>query len=140
MPDTPQSLKNVASLDLCKELYELSGWGDTDQIWVKRIRSSYRNGAPFYQWTVSRENRSYRMRQADRHPAYSLGYLLRKLPGYVGDEFLDMCWYGDGWECAYQRSRRGLWNAEIGSHHAKTPEDAACKLAIELFKQGVLTP
>jgi hypothetical protein len=31
-----------------------------------------------------------------------------------------------------------MWNVQIGSHSADYPEDAACKLAISLFKQGIL--
>lgn len=60
-------------------------------------------------------------------PSYDLGYVLRKLP--PGSRVF--------------RATNGSW-AAVRSSHAKatwteTPEDAAAKLAIELFKQGILT-
>ncbi|SRR5258706_5170776 len=48
---------NVASLKLCKDLYELSGWSDTIE--------NFRESAHLTK---------------DRVPAYDLGYLMRKLP------------------------------------------------------------
>ena len=66
-------------------------------------------------------------------PAYDLGYLLRMLPtgcyiatrqtgatASTGNAFTYKTPYG------------------IIKEKAETPEDAVCKLAIELFKQGVL--
>ena len=59
-------------------------------------------------------------------PYYSLGFILRKLPEKIS---LD---HGvDGWNCYH-------YGFSIRAH-ADTPEDAACRLAIELFKQGILT-
>ena len=52
---------NVASKDLCQELYELSGWSDPDV----ELRSDIQYG-------------------------YTLGYLLRKLPMYVKGGRLEM--------------------------------------------------
>lgn len=125
---------NVASLENCKKLYELSGWEDAYAWWNFSDDAPEEDPTPKRTWYLQYGSDGW----GARCPAYDLGYLLRKLPGHIGDEFLDMCWYGDGWEFAYQRSRRGLWNAQIGSHHAKTPEDAAALLAIELFEQGIL--
>lgn len=97
---------NVASLELCRELYELSGWEDgyeSTMDWHQPVDGS--RGAP----------------------AYDLGYLLRKLPlGELRNR--------DGLYSAWQNN-----SANVAPQYAETPEDAACKLAIELFKQGVLT-
>lgn len=95
-------MSDVASLDLCKELYEVSEW-EAD---------AFRDGIT---------------------PAYDLGYLLRKLPVHISIEShatLD----GKG-----SRWYKAVDNSAEESCRAVTPEDAAAKLAIELFKQGVLT-
>lgn len=109
---------NVASLELCKELYELSGWDDTTLAYFQ-----YEDGSievyqdPKYGDFVAH--------------AYDLGYLLKKLsPGYgvfnlTHDDLNNQWWFSD-----------------VVSHKfivADTPEDAACRLAIALFKQKILT-
>lgn len=105
---------NVASLELSKELYELSGWTGTALLWQP-------DGDIGLMGPTSSE----------RPPAYDLGYLLRKLPlvrlQHVALESDDL----KRWLC----SVKSVSMAE----HAETPENAAAKLAIELFKQGVLT-
>jgi hypothetical protein len=109
---------HVANLELCKELFEVSGWDYTTFWWF--------NDQPENRILLASElqndNGTFKRRIS---PAYDLGYLLRKLPG----------------NCDLTRLSNGLWkiahNARFAS--ADTPEDAAAKLAIELFKQGVLT-
>lgn len=103
---------NVASLSLCKELYELSRWKvpiETTSLNPADIPAYYDNGKYIC-------------------PAYTLGYLLRKLPKnsvmlVADDERLKSTPMA-----AYDNYR---FTADI-------LEDVACKLAIELFKQGVL--
>jgi hypothetical protein len=124
---------NVASLELCKELYELSGWITPDFSYVSdNIRNDdERNYArqfrPVYEG-MAKEPGTYRF------PAYDLGYLLRKLPAPKGSGNLKLELSSDTnqWYCYYG----------IGIYYgatADTPEDAAAKLAIVLFKQGVLS-
>lgn len=119
---------NVASLDLCKELYELSG-----KTWHEEIIYSWHKDYGEYViedfWTGS------------ICPAYDLGYLLRKLPDYA----------------KLFRNNQGKWFAAAvtgGFRHpdnqlgqpdtahewyiADTPEDAAASLAIKLFQEGIL--
>lgn len=103
---------NVASLELCKELYELSVWetGTTG--------FSYHNGSIVFGWVQGSV------------PAYTLGYLLRKLP----------------FNCPIAKGMAGRWVISRYNDEAEpvekiwgdTPEDAACRLAIELFRKGVL--
>ncbi|MDI9934734.1 hypothetical protein QM806_04595 [Rhodococcus sp. IEGM 1351] len=67
-------------------------------------------------------------------PAYSVGYLLQKLPHSVEvrNHFMNE---------DFGVIQIGGWANEMRSRlnvTADTPEDAACKLAIELFKQGDL--
>lgn len=105
---------NVASLELCKELYELSGW--SSQITHNEPTPS-----------------SSLVDQVPICPAYDLGYLLRELPHRArvirhNPPYTDVDCYLVTWNTSshnYQFSE-------------DTPEDAACKLAIELWKQGVL--
>lgn len=114
-------MNNVASLELCKELYELSGWANTKEQYLTDF---------------------YRNRDGDIiAPKYDLGYLLRKLRGLRPriHEVIDKVKYHNKvdyieYDCyAYTHN-------DVFSAHADTPENAACKLAIELFKQGILKP
>lgn len=63
-------------------------------------------------------------RHEPKVPYYSLGYLMRKLPDDDYELFKNSSWL-----------MRGMAGPTT---FAGTPEDAAAKLAIELFKQGIL--
>lgn len=108
-------MSNVASLELCKELYELSGWEDTEFIWYQDYSK------PVH---IEVDVKSY-----DEAPAYDLGYLLRKLQPNAHN----MIFHTGSYTATYDY---GIGQAYVAT--ANTPEDAACKLAIELWKQGVL--
>lgn len=132
----------VASLELCKELYGLSLWQPVDDLpndaatdarfWLERTHSQpvvkHQLEAGFNSWQII-------------VPAYDLGYLLRKLPPELSDEdnrvFLSMnISMMQNWCARYADAAGNRMNIE--KFYAPTPENAACKLAIELFKQGVL--
>lgn len=105
-------MSDVASLELCKELYELSGW--------KPEGTGYEYAHNVYRFNG--EIKAY---------LYTLGYLLRKLP--------------KGCSVFRTVSSDEVWIATAGMKRlddfysgSDTPENAACKLTIELFKQGVL--
>lgn len=113
---------NVASLELCKELYVLSGWDGT-------YFCRYRGMSVAHGWQLIE---GYKLKSRDLVeivPAYDLGYLMRKLQS-CGIQL-------------YQNAQRDIWNCGIDSHYnhnigsGSTPEAAACQLAIELFKHGV---
>lgn len=117
---------NSASLKLCRELYDLSGWGGDDPRF--NINEGwYKEGKP-------------NQKSILLAPAYDLGYLLRKLPRSIQvDESVGYLVIGPSvaqWQVGY------LMNGEYMERQFlfadKVPEDAACKLAIELFKQGIL--
>src|SRR5229473_541731 len=111
---------NTASFALCKELYEMSHWTLTEKHWYQ--------GKPIYNapwgWDCA---------------AYDLGFLLEKLPqnSWVG--------YTDtSGQRGYALAKTYAWNEKgtdidrIVQCSADTLEDAACKLAIELFERGIL--
>lgn len=108
---------NVASKGLCKDLHELSGWTRTHTVW-------------HYDTIVSPFACGYEDINAAIHftPAYDLGYLLRKLPGTTQTFKMPSgkyrCWLNI--------------SSTTTTFEHDTPEDAAAKLAIELFKQGIL--
>ncbi len=111
----------MESLELCKALYEISGW---DNGWY----SYWGRGV------VARDSTEQRI-----CPAYDLGFLLEKLPqnSWVG--------YTDtSGQRGYALAKTYAWNEKgtdidrIVQCSADTPEDAACKLAIELFARGIL--
>lgn len=119
---------NVASLELCKELFELSGWEDTEKVWYQ---------VPEDDDSISYEVLNYgevAIRDgvrvgSDLAPAYDLGYLMRKL----GDN-VELEHFGAGWDV------QKYHEDSFTSAAADTSEDAAAKLAIELIKQNVLDP
>lgn len=139
---------NVANLELCKELYELSGWDDmpgkTSFEWYKPLDE-------IQDWVLKPKQHFSSHQARELHdeaclcPAYDLGYLLRKLAvkdGWTHGRFdLSNCLM------PHESANEYYWSATYNSFdngfpvgEAETPEDAACKLAIELFKQGILTP
>ncbi len=110
---------NVASLENSKKLYELSKWTETEYV---HSSDTYRAGYDL----MLRERANGLVL-----PAYDAGYLLRKLQHLNVDLYpIDKgsCWYA----CVQ-------WEENSTELPADTPEDALAKLAIELFKQGVLT-
>lgn len=103
---------NVASLELCKELYELSGWSD-----------------PYKYGDRVEHYHPYEV------PAYDLGFLLRKLPNEIThhlDRF-HLIRGEDNWYAKYE-----CFKTNDIFTLANTPEDAAARLCIELIKQGLL--
>lgn len=147
---------NVANKDLCKELYELSGWGKQGDVMYSWIKYSLKDNPDTYPWPYPLINNMSELQLATAngeqeysYPAYDLGYLLRKLPQDIQEHYLtlEICtahgkpeWSADyikfdsmKLEISYLLSDD---NADIT--HADTPEDAACRLAIELIKQGVI--
>lgn len=119
---------NVASLELCKALYELSGWKETFNCW------EYSDGIPAGEPYLMQPElvRRYGLWGTQdlkkQYPAYDLGYLLRKLP--IGTE---LAIEDDAFYFSYYK------DGTLYGPTSKSPEDAAATLAIELFKQGILT-
>lgn len=117
----------VASLGLCKELYELSGFVGTEFAWWIEDKLDPKgewkiqhiihvpNQQYFYDWKI---------------PAYTTGYLLRQLPAYTHVWITEN---GAEAECYFPKQ-------PTATVHGDTPEDAACKLAIELIKQKAIQP
>jgi hypothetical protein len=123
---------NVASQELCEKLYSLSGkvksnWKDTE------YRRYYDDGL-----FVTNEKLNGLWL-----PAYDLGYLLRKLQD--NDLTIILRWNRDMGGRIAMKEWDGKWcigtfDMPQGEYPvAATPEDAACKLAIQLFKKGILT-
>lgn len=124
---------NVASLENCKTLWKLSEWGGDFRI--DDVTS----------FIYKEAHVIYRTNKSDGGiPAYDLGYLLRKLPQGRDEDINESITLDLGFSKAqirYHKSFRGDRDTatKMLSVEADIPEDAACKLAIELFKQGVLT-
>lgn len=149
----------VASLNLCKELYELSGWEPNSWWWTE----DYQGTTKDTKWSVSDEPiiASGRNEGLSSYPAYDLGYLLRKLPRKLngvnskqrdGNFNLYASRGKTAWVASYadadgsiirrlkkdaeSQNNRNFWFIHGSSD---TPENATAKLAIELWKQGVLS-
>lgn len=164
---------NVASKELCEELYELSGWEfdeshrRIEKVWIQSFSTSEMGqGHDDYEKTPPSERRQYHIGEwvvrdnpknfigipedvpwgwANKYyqktvdasvPAYDLGYLLRKLPMYLEIKHPDTlrltigAVIGGRWCASYDWEDGGVMHEQFQG----TPEDAACKLAIELFK------
>jgi hypothetical protein len=114
---------NVASLENCKKLYELSGW-ETGE------------------WFTFGAEDAISLDEFPDIPKYDLGYLLRKLPKeiYAG-RFLHLTYPIDLWVAGYTTDVDGVVVGKVSFDNmqtADTPEDAVCLLAIKLFEQGQL--
>jgi hypothetical protein len=127
---------HIASLELSKQLFEVSGWGKPTFDGSGETAFVYYSNAD----EINDDFANYRPMVIEKDgnvPAYDLGFLLRKLPKGVTTKYANGTYYKQvklehiktRW-CAYYSSRL--------SSIADTPEDCAVKLAIELFKQGIL--
>lgn len=119
---------NVASLELCKELYELSEWDEQfpvllhyldNEVWHKKLYQS-----------DARDELTY-------CPAYTLGYLLRKLPNETNVRKRKLDSQFEAWYGKYDKTPDV--DGDPIEFKADTPENALTKLTIELFKQNILT-
>jgi hypothetical protein len=121
---------HVARLHLCRELYELSSW-EYSRAWFDQkkpwVSDYFDHNPPFI------------------CPAYDLGYLLRKLPhhrasraGAILNLHLSAVDTGRDWRAEYTPGNYAVLESGL-TGEADTPEDAATKLAIELFMQGILS-
>lgn len=120
---------SAARLELCQELYKLSKWKDTFSYW-------YQNWMFNNKWMVGHQGTPS---IESTFPAYDLGYLLRKLPPQtrIVKEYEASAELPEETPAHYHAlydtvDERHFW---LG---ADTPEDAACRLAIELLKHGVI--
>jgi hypothetical protein len=114
----------VASLELSKELYELTEWNDTDYV---HEAEDYDGKV----WHV--KHRMEVLPPSYNYPAYTLGYLLRKLPPHYA------VWIGPSGS-GYAEQIIGPQRLNDIGEQGDTPENAAAKLCIELIKQGVIKP
>jgi hypothetical protein len=125
---------NVANLNNCKALFELSGWDDTSHV----MRHGYNFGNEQHMF-LAHKNEKY-MPGIDL-PAFDSGFLLRKLRenGKYPHLNIEAGLYGK-WQAkyAYKTDKTTLTYPGIAHGVADTPEDALILLAIQLFKDGIL--
>ncbi|NIL77163.1 hypothetical protein RhoFasB10_03304 [Rhodococcus sp. B10] len=138
-------MNHVASLELCRELYELSGWCETGLLWCSNQRDRRKKVSDAYVETYAMLDKIKDVHgewPTQLWDAYDLGYLLRKLQD--NDLTVVLRWNRDmggriamkEWDGKYCI---GTFDMPQGEYPiADTPEDAAATLAIQLFKQGVL--
>jgi hypothetical protein len=105
-----------ARYELCRELYELSGW-------KVGAFEYYTPEGTIYSMLVGKPKSTY-------VPAYDLGFLMRKLPDGYGLVKIKI----DHW-VVFEVSTMQPQNGE----RAASPEDVAAALCIKLWKQGILT-
>lgn len=124
-------MSNVASLENCKRLYELSGWVNGRSIWSL--------SASGHKAVTTTKRHFDTDRKLPAYPAYSAGYLLRKLPERHHLAHKVETITGTPYYEASLREIVGTKGARIVAlGRADTPEDALALLAIKLFKQGIL--
>jgi len=114
----------VAELGVCRELFELSGWDDTpwSYYWSELDDTVLNLSEPLkVTGGVGIYDKQY--------PAYDLGYLIRHLP-------LNMTIYRAGTFCEAAWHRANGFDEQRAQ--GETPEDAAVRLAIQMFKLGLM--
>lgn len=132
---------NVASKQLCQELYKLSGWDTFSMATKDEPHLAY------WHHTRSDKVKVHDYYQDDSScsficPAYGLGYLLRKLPDdMMAAVVKDVVHHKSDDGKHYVTNRYAAHNiGPVNSGWFDIPEDAACALAIELIKRGILKP
>lgn len=121
-------MNDYASLENSKRLYEVSGWDDEDLLhWQKRRGD---DGTTMYDLAIY---------ESGFCPAYSAGYLLRKLPPTIqgnipaSERPLVLQANNPMWFARYE-------DIDATEHQvmADTPENSLVLLAIKLFEDGIL--
>jgi hypothetical protein len=126
----------VASLELCQELYEVSGWVN-DAHWIEQGPNEFLASRDNYPTVAVHDDAmgEYPYFKKKLSPAYDLGYLLRKLPKFIGNDRVTIQpVVDDRWDASYDE----IDGSSTHDCFADTPEDAAAKLAIQLFNQHIL--
>lgn len=115
-------MSEVASLEISKQLYEISGWKDTHFSW----RSQYKQEARIVDIQPNIESDT---------PAYDLGYIMRKLPTQISNHPLHLSYniYSLYWDIRYHIADSGEY---ITTNVQLT--DCVALLAIKLFKNGII--
>ena len=121
-------MNDYASRELSQELYEATGWTADWGYDTSYADNWLRHVAEFP--PDSREAKWVNM-----IPAYSIGYLLNKLPG---DNIHLERFSGRDWLAIATFVRDGGVTAEK-SERTNTPADALASLALELHKRGLLS-
>lgn len=131
-----------ASLELCKELYELSGWGETLAYYEQS--DGIPPGEPYivYPELIKQYGLWGTQEVKVRTPAYDAGYLLRKLPRVI--EEMDSLKFlsvepspisSREWEAGYSDEN---YDKPEFVCYSETVEDCLASLAIELFKENII--
>lgn len=129
-------MSNVASLELCRELYELSGWIE-QTFWHVNYFDNTSNG----NWKIETQARHPLPLEASsvNVPAYDLGFILRKLPPYLNEDVQQVYLFlGSDSDRLWRSDYHNLYKKTLYHVIADTPENAVCQLAINLFKQNIL--
>lgn len=152
----------IASRRLCEELYELSGWNRTEFLWAAPpLTDDY---MPIHRKELHKLNDDPVMVSSMYNStfAYDLAYLLNRLPGTIRCREHSF-WYrwrltplqkgycisyqNDAWVTAHKSAlkRDGFSDDYIellqywqSPQYGDNAADAVAKLAIELFKRGIL--
>ncbi len=119
-------MKSIAKFELCRELYELSGW-----VWTDFYYKILEDKPQVVDIVLGRSKDGLHI------PAYDAGYLIQWLPQKVDGARLVIAGMpmSDYWGCAYLY---GLNISFDASQIADTLDNALCGLAIVLWRQGVL--
>lgn len=139
---------NFANLKLCKELYELSGWCASESLMWNRVTRKTHRGGEWEDLGGAEENLPLSHEQLPNYnhenkhdavysqficPAYDLDYLRVKILEFMGPE-----------PNQYPKAEQLMWESWVHTRNELAMAlvkgcDATCKLAIELFKQNILT-
>lgn len=112
---------HFAEVELCRKLYDVSGWDDTSFKYVGGSRDN-----------IQLRPRNKRITAPDV-PAYDLGYLVRRLPYPVS---VTANQKGFVTTAAMMRHRPPFFNYLARD---ASPENSTVDVLLEMFKQNVLT-
>lgn len=85
---------NVASLELCKQLWEVSEWYQPTMFWhhyFEPTPAKYHDGELRLDYRTVNDLKKVQA-EVDYYPVYDLGFLLRKLEGYDPSVYYSNQW------------------------------------------------
>lgn len=122
------STQDQELFELCKQVYEATGWWDVDHRFEPEGFTMFRKAASKKESDV--------LAREGRYPLYTSDYLLEKLPKQIKNQYRLTLAPAliDKWRAAYDDDYGLVWS----SAYDTVPAEALALLALELKKEGLL--
>ena len=116
--------------DLCKQVYEATGWDGTEKFWHSLISHDMKTWSDYKLQDYKPDN-LFGIRIV---PLYTSDYLLENLPLEKGNYIGLQIWSGGNWGASWQPSRGKRHTSAIDD----TPLKTLLKLTLKLHEEEIL--